>query len=134
MVSDYNSGLTLHQIGQKHNITRERVRQIMEKLGAPRRQQISFKPKPCVCGCGKMTPEKYNNRKYAKDCKSPRPRKYPRDLIERIPELYDTGLSEAKVAKILGMSSANVHNRLVKMNHPRRDFGIWDTRKKEGRK
>ena len=35
IVTAFRSGLTLHQVGEQHNITRERVRQILKKLGVP---------------------------------------------------------------------------------------------------
>jgi len=35
MVTAWQSGLTLQQIGDQHNISRERVRQILKKLGVP---------------------------------------------------------------------------------------------------
>ena len=118
IIALYNLGWTLQKIGDKHGITRERVRQIMEKAGIPRRQRISFKPKPCVCGCGKMTPEKYNNRKYAKNCNSLRPQKISLELINQMPALYDSGLSFVAVGKKLGVSHYFVNYWLKKMNHP----------------
>lgn len=98
MSVQYLDGMTMEQIGKAHGVSRERVRQILERHGT-RRRAPSEQPRHRL---GHV---------------------FNRERAEQMSARYLAGETMAQVGEAFGCSSSTVRNALIELGTPRRSSG-----------
>ena len=126
IVADYQSGITLQEVGDKHNITRERVRQLLCKQGILERNRKKKPPKlhSNICLHCTNTFNTTNSKKMycCKACHSMgsrnRIRKFSDGQLATIRSLYyDDELTGTEIAKIYGVHPTAIYHILAKRTY-----------------
>lgn len=124
ILEDRKSGMTLQGIGEKHHLTRERVRQILARnfpdfVLPPR---IGVEHAPAVCqnpSCGKEFPYRFNTKYCSKSCwtQMVTSQKFTRDNAVEVMKLRDEGKTWEAIADIM-----EIHNLRSSIQRHTRHF------------
>lgn len=120
VVTDHQSGMTLQQIGDKHSITRERVRQLLCRQGIIERNYKQRKVHTKVCpNCAKSFETKRQDTVYcSKLChrggSRNRSRKLSDSQLSQIRKLYyEDDLTGKEIAKMYDVHYTTIYHFLA---------------------